>query len=144
MNFSAVCPICSERIGFSSKPALGKKLTCNLCETPLVVTNLNPVTLDESFEDIEYGYYAHSTNNQNFVRCPLCDGKIDAGKKLKLHNQIICPECDAELEVCGIDPIELIWVYDEGLSIYEDEDVDTEQTIEADYADYSDDDDYGY
>jgi len=38
----------------------------------------------------------------------------------------------------------LIWIYDEGLPIYDDEDVDVDEYLESDYAEYSDDDEYGY
>ncbi|MGD8624814.1 MAG: lysine biosynthesis protein LysW [Anaerolineae bacterium] len=60
--------------------------------------------------------------------CPDCDGKIVLNPHAKLGQKLACPHCEAELEVIGVDPVELDWAYD--WSWDEDDD------------DYDDDDDW--
>ena len=45
----------------------------------------------------------------NIARCPLCKEDIKADRKLKLKQRLICPVCDAVLEVVRLNPIELDW-----------------------------------
>ncbi len=49
-------------------------------------------------------------NNRGY--CPDCDAKIAFNPVAKLGQKVTCPECSAELEVIGLDPLELDWVYD--------------------------------
>jgi alpha-aminoadipate carrier protein LysW len=44
--------------------------------------------------------------------CPDCDGRITLNPSVKLGQKLSCPHCDAELEVIGVDPLELDWAYD--------------------------------
>ena len=44
--------------------------------------------------------------------CPECDEGIALGREAKVGLKLICPHCDAELEVIGTDPLELDWAYD--------------------------------
>jgi alpha-aminoadipate carrier protein LysW len=44
--------------------------------------------------------------------CPDCDGKIVLNPHAKLGQKLSCPHCEAELEVIGVDPVELDWAYD--------------------------------
>jgi lysine biosynthesis protein LysW len=46
------------------------------------------------------------------VYCPDCDGAIMVGTNVELSQKIICPHCEAELEVISTDPLELDWAYD--------------------------------
>lgn len=125
MNMNSECPICSNRIGFSKKPFLGKEITCNVCSTSLIVTGLDPIQLDESFEDIPLDIHPVETQGTVKLRCPLCGAKIAPSRKLKLRSRVVCPDCDEELEVTSIDPLQLAWVdseFDDFLD--EDEDLD--------------------
>lgn len=64
--------------------------------------------------------------------CPDCDGEVVFQRRPALEAVVVCPHCDAELEVVDNDPIELAWTF----SLDDDYDDD-------DY-DYDDDDDYDY
>jgi alpha-aminoadipate carrier protein LysW len=46
------------------------------------------------------------------VYCPDCDGAITVSSEVELGQKIICPHCEAELEVISLDPLELDWAYD--------------------------------
>jgi lysine biosynthesis protein LysW len=41
--------------------------------------------------------------------CPDCDGGIRLNPNVSLGQQLVYPHCDAELEVIGVDPLELDW-----------------------------------
>ncbi len=40
------------------------------------------------------------------ANCPECDAEITMDKPMK-GEIVVCPECGAELEVTGIDPLQL-------------------------------------
>lgn len=44
--------------------------------------------------------------------CPDCDAKIVLNPQPKLGDKLNCPDCDTELEVISLEPLELDWVYD--------------------------------
>lgn len=46
------------------------------------------------------------------VYCPDCDGRILLGPDVEVGLTLVCPHCDAELEVIGLDPPEVDWAYD--------------------------------
>ncbi len=48
------------------------------------------------------------------VYCPACDGRILLGSNVEWGLKLICPHCDAELEVISIDPPEVDGIYDWG------------------------------
>lgn len=41
------------------------------------------------------------------VTCPECDGDIEVGPKDDLADTIECDDCGTELEITGLDPIEV-------------------------------------
>jgi len=43
--------------------------------------------------------------------CPDCGQKIELWPLLKVGEELVCPHCDADLEVVSIDPVELDWAY---------------------------------
>jgi lysine biosynthesis protein LysW len=45
--------------------------------------------------------------------CPSCNGKVNLGAKPKLGQRVVCPTCNAELEVVWLDPVELDFPYDD-------------------------------
>jgi lysine biosynthesis protein LysW len=45
--------------------------------------------------------------------CPECDADIHFRKEPSEGQRLSCPNCGAYLEVIGLSPIELDWVYDE-------------------------------
>ena len=57
--------------------------------------------------------------------CPDCGEKISLKGTIRMGQEVICPHCDAELEVVETDPVELDWAYyDEYESDEEEEDED--------------------
>jgi lysine biosynthesis protein LysW len=46
------------------------------------------------------------------VYCPDCDGRIVLGAQAEVGIKLVCPHCDAELEVISVDPPEVDWAYD--------------------------------
>jgi len=43
--------------------------------------------------------------------CPDCGRKIEMRLQSGVGDEVICPYCDAELEVVSLDPPELDWAY---------------------------------
>jgi alpha-aminoadipate carrier protein LysW len=54
--------------------------------------------------------------------CPDCGEKVTLRGEIRLGQEVICPNCDAELEVVETDPVELDWAYDDEYDEDEDED----------------------
>jgi alpha-aminoadipate carrier protein LysW len=46
------------------------------------------------------------------VYCPECDARISLNPHATLGQKLVCPECEADLEVISVDPVELDWAYD--------------------------------
>ena len=47
------------------------------------------------------------------VECISCGAEIKISGQPKMGAQVICPDCDASLEVVWLDPVELDWPYDD-------------------------------
>jgi lysine biosynthesis protein LysW len=41
--------------------------------------------------------------------CPDCEEEIDLGAAPKLGQKVICPHCDADLQVVSVKPLRLSW-----------------------------------
>ncbi len=41
--------------------------------------------------------------------CPDCDGEIRLNHHTRLGQKLVCPHCDADLEIIGVNPLELDW-----------------------------------
>lgn len=54
-------------------------------------------------------------------RCPDCGEKVRIEGKIFVGREVVCPECDAVLEIVDTEPVELDWAYED-----EDEDEDDE------------------
>lgn len=46
------------------------------------------------------------------AHCPECDARLQLPMDLELWDHIYCPICEAELEVIGLNPLELEVLYD--------------------------------
>ena len=53
--------------------------------------------------------------------CPSCGAQVAVKGTLKIGMHTTCSSCDTELEVVGLDPLELDWPMDEYDSEVEDE-----------------------
>ena len=58
--------------------------------------------------------------------CPSCGAMVNVGSNPRMGQRVVCKECDTELEVVWLEPIELDWLYDddEDDDYGEDEDLD--------------------
>ena len=45
------------------------------------------------------------------ARCPDCERKIGLWPSVKVGEQVVCPYCEAELEIINLAPVELDWAY---------------------------------
>lgn len=59
------------------------------------------------------------------VFCLDCDERITLNPGLKLGSRFTCPNCDAEMEVISVDPVEIDWAYDD--SGYDDEEYEDDE-----------------
>jgi lysine biosynthesis protein LysW len=74
--------------------------------------------------------------------CPDCDAEIDLGAEPRLGQKITCPNCEVELEVVNLDPLELNWDVNESDDEEWDDDWEEEEGEDDDWADDWDDDDW--
>ena len=42
----------------------------------------------------------------SFATCPSCGGRVALDQQVFVTEIVVCPECTAELEVIGTDPVE--------------------------------------
>lgn len=63
--------------------------------------------------------------------CPECDNDINLGRDPNKGQKVSCPSCGAYLEVVGLSPIELDWVFED--------DEELEYEYEDEFDDYDDD-----
>jgi lysine biosynthesis protein LysW len=70
------------------------------------------------------------------AKCPMCGAEVKVATSAKLGAIVICGECDTELEVVSLKPLELDWPLDE---MDDDEDYDDfELQDEDDLDDFED------
>lgn len=62
-----------------------------------------------------------------YATCPGCDENIYLRNAPKLGDIVYCPTCETELEVIGVNPIELDWPWEDDEEDEEDEWVDEEE-----------------
>jgi alpha-aminoadipate carrier protein LysW len=73
--------------------------------------------------------------------CPDCDAEINLGADPRLGQKITCPNCEVELEVVSLDPLELNWDVSESEDEWDD-DWDDDDGDDDDLDDDWDDDDW--
>jgi alpha-aminoadipate/glutamate carrier protein LysW len=112
---TADCPLCGEGIDLGMILKFGQRLHCSACEAVLEVSALSPIKLDWLYFDqyINEGDYNDIKHNR-LATCPRCQHEFNTSSRLRLGQCVLCPACDAELEVVWLDPIELNWPYGEG------------------------------
>jgi lysine biosynthesis protein LysW len=72
------------------------------------------------------------------AKCPMCGATVQVSEKKKLGDIVFCDQCDAELEIVSLKPIELDWPLDDYDA--EDEDGwDDEDDDDDDFDDYEED-----
>ena len=60
--------------------------------------------------------------------CAECDSRIYFKKRPDLGKTVNCPECDTQMEVVSLSPLELYWAF-------EDDDFDNDYDYDDDYSD---------
>lgn len=68
----------------------------------------------------------------NKAKCPMCSADVTIPKNAKLGTLVICGECEAELEVVSLKPLELDWPLDDLDEDDEDDFDDLELDLEED------------
>jgi lysine biosynthesis protein LysW len=111
--FTAKCPICEEKIDLSKKVKYLERVTCPTCDALLEVVNMDPLQLDWIYYDEYYDSNGKERSmNPRSAKCPLCREVVYIGSHAKVGGRILCPGCDAQLEIVSMVPIELDWPYD--------------------------------
>jgi hypothetical protein len=72
--------------------------------------------------------------------CPDCEEPVHLGQTPKVGQRIVCANCEADLEVIEVSPLELDWAYDEPSEDWSDEEDDWDD--EEEEGDDWDDDDW--
>lgn len=71
------------------------------------------------------------------AKCPLCDGAIDVEEEdLDQGDVFACDECGAEIQVAGVNPLELEAAEEEDLDDDEEDDLDGEDEEEDEEAEW--------
>jgi hypothetical protein len=47
------------------------------------------------------------------VVCIDCESRIALNGLIKLGQELVCPLCDAVMEIVGLDPLKADWIYEE-------------------------------
>ena len=55
----------------------------------------------------------NSLGHTSAAICPDCGERIALKRNIRIGSEIICPHCDAVLEVVSTDPPELDWAYED-------------------------------
>jgi lysine biosynthesis protein LysW len=79
------------------------------------------------------------------AKCPFCGSDVNVGVQPRMGELVRCSECDAELEIVWLNPIELDSPLDsvEGDNFeYEDEDEDDDYDYDYEDEDYDYEEDY--
>jgi hypothetical protein len=109
----AECPICEEKIDIGKNIKYLERYICPTCAALLEVANLDPVKLDWIYYDEYYKSNGRERNNRlKNAKCPLCLEKVHLGSKMDIGDRVICPGCDAQLEIISLFPPEIDWPYD--------------------------------
>jgi lysine biosynthesis protein LysW len=112
------CPECKREI--SLHPAkVGQFLTCPHCDIQLEVIGVHPLEFDSAYDwtSEEEDEKQESESGKEGARvmarafCPDCDGEVILNPHARLGQKLVCPHCDADLEVTGVDPLELDWAH---------------------------------
>lgn len=117
---TAKCPICEEKIELGQKVKFFERVSCPTCEALLEVVEMDPIALDWIYYDEYYDSNGRErTKSSNNARCPLCRENVHIGSsQMKVGYRVICPGCDAQLEVVSLIPLELDWPFDGGYDYY--------------------------
>ena len=74
------------------------------------------------------------------AKCPFCGSDVNVGVQPRMGELVRCSECDAELEIVWLNPIEL----DSPLDSVEDDDFEYSDDDDDDYDYDYEDEDYDY
>jgi lysine biosynthesis protein LysW len=74
-------------------------------------------------------------SNGNKGKCPMCGAAMQVPTNAEVGDLVYCDQCDAELEVVSLKPLELDWPLDD----YEDYDLEDEDDFDYEYEEGDDD-----
>lgn len=122
---TANCPVCGDKITFETNVEFMDRRTCPTCSALLEVVGIDPLELDWIYYDEYYDTdeKAHS-KTLRVAKCPLCREDVHLGSQARVGSRVLCPGCDAQLEIVSLYPAELDSLYDGGYeSYYQDDDI---------------------
>ena len=114
----AKCPVCGGKIKVDNRPRLGQRYNCRWCSSLLEVTEIVPFELESCYDEEDY-VVAHRNGGKakgNIPACPVCTSDVRTHQKPKLGDLLPCPSCEMQLEVVGINPVELDLPQNESLN----------------------------
>ncbi|MBN1876762.1 MAG: hypothetical protein JXA33_21235 [Anaerolineae bacterium] len=76
------------------------------------------------------------------ARCPECHAKLVMSPNFALWDHFFCTECEAELEVVDLDPLELEVVHDVSNEEEEEEDLEDLEEEEEEVLDWEDEEEW--
>lgn len=65
-------------------------------------------------------------NDAPTAPCPDCGEKITLRGSIHVGREVVCPNCDAELEVIETEPLAFDWVVEDYEEYYDEEEVEEE------------------
>ena len=74
-------------------------------------------------------------SNGNKGKCPMCSAVIQAPANSAIGDLVYCDQCDAELEIVSLKPLELDWPLDDYEDVDEDDDDFEYEYEDGDYHD---------
>lgn len=109
------CPICRETIQINENVNFLDRVSCPTCHALLEVVGTSPLELDWIYYDEHNPVDSHGRNHKSdSAKCPLCRENVHISSQMRVGSSILCPGCDAQLELVSLVPLELDWPFDDG------------------------------
>lgn len=105
----AKCPVCGSKIKVHHKPKLGQRYSCRWCISLLEVTEIVPLELESCYDEEVTAVPRRNGDKKkgNILTCPICTSKVRMHQKPRLGDRLLCPSCETQLDVVGVNPVEL-------------------------------------
>ena len=101
-----ICPECERPLKFGGHPHRGQRIHCNNCKAKLVVTGVKPLELEIAVPANRVAKPKKEAGTVESI-CPQCDHIIKLSRRSRPGEKTVCKICHTQLEVIGIDPLEL-------------------------------------
>ena len=82
--------------------------------------------------------FTHNRSKTVNGNCPFCKQVVELKKTAKVGDLVVCRNCDSELEIVSLKPVDLDWPLDD-YEEYDDYDFDDDDEYEYEADDYEND-----